>query len=466
MAKENKLPKDKLDKKIGEIREESRVSDPHGWKIQYKLEYNSPFEKPEKFYGLALNELRGYFDGKVSKIGIDLNASPTSAFFGDISQRRAYAKENVDKGMGLINGIIQTITKLIYSLREFDSVLDIFKKLESKDDMDVFAAEQNLRRIFLDEVDSKKGRGGMYQMQVAQGMEYVSLVDSFLTITKLDDIDDLKSNDRIKRLLKGRFQEYTLWKDAFKKDMTSRREINKNYLKSQVESLRLQLDWIKPHYTVLNQLNIGSGTTNPDLIIGFDTSLIKTKLRCLLGGEKAGSLVTGVLDVDFEFKTGPYPVQTDSGGRAFHHRFGTKITYTPYVMSNEDYEEYIKTEAMKEIDFFKNIVGESLKAIQEDLEKYLEGQDFIGKEKKDDEDDSTPVSILELFTLPFTSVFKLFGINFGKKEEKKPGYSKFKYKNDLEKIIDSMKDKTKDTYTLFKDENGLPTESATLSLHK
>ena len=48
---------------------------------------------------------------------------------------------------------------------------------------------------------------------------------------------------------------------------------------------KIQLDWIKPHYEVLKQLNIGSGATDPDLIIGFDTSLIKTKLRCLAGGE-------------------------------------------------------------------------------------------------------------------------------------------------------------------------------------
>jgi hypothetical protein len=121
---------------------------------------------------------------------------------------------------------------------------------------------------------------------------------------------------------------------------------------------------------------------------------------------------------------------------------------------------------MKDIDFFKDIVGGSLKAIQEDLEKYLGGQDFVGKEKKDDEEDSKPISILELFTLPFTSFFKILGINLGKKKEAKPEYSKFKYKNDLEKITESLKSNTKEAYTLFKDENGLPTESATLSLHK
>ena len=215
MAKEDKkLSGEELAKKIGEIKNDSRVVDSNGWKVQYNLEYNSPFEKPEKFYGMALNGLRGSFKS-VEKIGIDLDASPTSAFFESVSRGRSYAKENVNSGMGLINGIIQTITKLLYSLREFDSILDIFTKLESDNKLDVFAAEQNLRRIFLDEVDFKKGRGGMYQMQTASGMEYTSLADSFLTITELSDIDDLRSNERVKRILKGRFQEYELWKKAF-----------------------------------------------------------------------------------------------------------------------------------------------------------------------------------------------------------------------------------------------------------
>jgi hypothetical protein len=456
---------EELKKKIKDILDKSRIKDDNGWTLKYSIEINSPFEKPERFYGLVLNEVRGGFKN-VIKVDQFLNASPTSAFFADVSQRRAIAKENVDKSMGIVGGIVQTITKLIYSLREFDSVIDIFKKLESGDKLEVFAAEQNLRRIFLDEVDIKKGRGAMYQMQTAQGMEYVNLVDSFLTVEKLSDVDDLKSNDRIKRIVKGRFQEYELWKIAFKKDMVSRKEIERQFLKSQVESLKIQLNWIKPYYTLLKQLEIKSGTTDPDLLAGFDTSLIATKIRCVSGGEKEKSLVTAFLDVDFSFKTGPYPVQNDAGGRAFHHRFGTKITYTPYVMSNENYEDFIKNEAMEEIDFFKDIVGGQLKAMQEDLDKYLGGQDYVGKDRPEEDSESKPLSQFEFLILPFKSILDLFGIKFEKKKNEKPKYSLFKYETDLEDNKEKLKKTTKDLYTLFKDETGLPTESASLSLIK
>jgi hypothetical protein len=462
--KEKELSSKELDKKIGEILKKSRIVDKNGWNVQYKIEVNSPFEKPERFYALVLKEVRDEFKS-VLRVDQSLNASPTSAFFGDVSQRKAYAKENVDKSMGIIGGIVQTITKLLYSLREFDSSLDIFKKLDSNDKLEVFAAEQNLRRIFLDEVDMKKGRGAMWQMQNSQGMEYVNLVDSFLTIENLADVDDLRSNDRIKRILKGRFQEYELWKIAFKKDMVSRKEIQRQFLKSQVASLKIQLDWIKPYYTLLKQLDIKSGTTDPDLLVGFDTSLITTKIRCVAGGEKDNSLVTAFLDINFSFKTGPYPVQSDSGGRAYHHRFGTKMVYTPYIMSNSDYEDFVKKETMKDIDFFKDIVGGQLRAIQEDLEKYLGGQDFVGKDTSNDDEKSEPLNQFEFLILPFKGLLRIFGINFEKKEDNsKAKYSLFKYENDLEKFTDFLKKKTKGLYGLFKDETGLPTESPTLSL--
>ena len=67
-----------------------------------------------------------------------------------------------------------------------------------------------------------------------------------------------------------------------------------------------------------------------------------------------------------------------------------------------------------------------------------------------------------MFTLPFTSLFKLFGIGLGKSSGKKQEYSGLVPK-DFEKITEDMKSKTKGVYDLFKDENGLLTESATLS---
>jgi len=229
--------------------------------------------------------------------------------------------------------------------------------------------------------------------------------------------------------------------------------------------LKLQLDWVKPHYTVLKQLEIGSGTTDPELLVGFDTSFIKTKIRCIKGGEEEDLLLTAFLDLDFAFKTGPYPVQSDSGGRSFHHRFGTRITFTPYVMSNEDYKDFLKAETMKDIDFFKDIVGSQLKAMTDDLDKYLEGQDYVGKEKPKEET-SKPLNQFEFLILPFKSIFSMFGIDLSKKDKGKPKYSVFKYQNDKEELTDFIKDKTKGAYNGFKDETGLPTESATLSLHK
>ncbi|PIU62740.1 hypothetical protein COS83_01960, partial [archaeon CG07_land_8_20_14_0_80_38_8] len=316
----------------------ARAKDPElfgaDWPAQYKIIVNTPFQSIGKYYNMVLKELREFGFKNLTKVNQALSASPTSAFYADVAQRKAYAKEQFDKGQGLINGIIQQVMKLIYSLKEFDLILDIFKRLESSDDSEKLAAELNLRRIWLDEVDVKKGRGSIHTISTAQGMEFVSLRDSFLVIKDLRSIDELTVNDRVKRILKDRFSEYSDWKKAYKKDIEGRKKIQKEYLRNQVESLKMQLEWVKPYYTLMQQLEIDTGVANPDLLAGVDTNIIKTKIRGVIGGEENNSLATAFLDVDFYFKTSPVQV-TGEQGRAFHHRFMTEITYTPYVMSND-----------------------------------------------------------------------------------------------------------------------------------
>ncbi|PIX43558.1 hypothetical protein COZ55_01120, partial [archaeon CG_4_8_14_3_um_filter_38_5] len=257
----------------------ARAKDPElfgaDWPAQYKIIVNTPFQSIGKYYNMILKELREFGFKNLTKVNQALSASPTSAFYADVAQRKAYAKEQFDKGQGLINGIIQQVMKLIYSLKEFDLILDIFKRLESSDDSEKLAAELNLRRIWLDEVDVKKGRGSIHTISTAQGMEFVSLRDSFLVIKDLRSIDELTVNDRVKRILKDRFSEYSDWKKAYKKDIEGRKKIQKEYLRNQVESLKMQLEWVKPYYTLMQQLEIDTGVANPDLLAGVDTNIIK-----------------------------------------------------------------------------------------------------------------------------------------------------------------------------------------------
>ncbi|PIU88601.1 hypothetical protein COX58_01170 [archaeon CG_4_10_14_0_2_um_filter_Archaea_38_6] len=439
----------------------ARAKDPElfgaDWPAQYKIIVNTPFQSIGKYYNMVLKELREFGFKNLTKVNQALSASPTSAFYADVAQRKAYAKEQFDKGQGLINGIIQQVMKLIYSLKEFDLILDIFKRLESSDDSEKLAAELNLRRIWLDEVDVKKGRGSIHTISTAQGMEFVSLRDSFLVIKDLRSIDELTVNDRVKRILKDRFSEYSDWKKAYKKDIEGRKKIQKEYLRNQVESLKMQLEWVKPYYTLMQQLEIDTGVANPDLLAGVDTNIIKTKIRGVIGGEENNSLATAFLDVDFYFKTSPVQV-TGEQGRAFHHRFMTEITYTPYVMSNDEYNKIFEKEVMKDIDFLKEVVGKSLEAIKDDLDKYLAGGDIKEEEKKPRE-----MMPFEFLILPFKPLFSGFGSMLTPKKKDGMEFSSYKLKNDLKTLNDKIVGLGFKVYENFKDEVGFLTWSATLA---
>ncbi len=459
MADDKKEEKKKPSKdEIKEILKKSQARDSDDWPVKLKIGINTPFQSLGKYYNMVIEEMGG--GAALQKISEYLAASPTSAFYADVAQRKAYAKDQFDKGMGIINNILQTVMKLIYSLREFDQILSIFERLEKGDEKDKIAAELNLRRIFLDEVDLKKGRGSINNLSTTGGLEFVSLRDNFLIIKDLKSIDDLNTNDRVKRILKDRFVEYLNWKKEYKRDIESRRKVQSEYLHSQIESLKLQIDWIKPYYKILKQLNIDTGASSSELVPGLDTSIIKTKLRKVMGGEKEGSLVTAFLDIDFFFKTSPIQVRGPQG-QAFHHIFTIEITYTPYVMSNEDYDKIKEVEAIDDADFLEEIAGESIKAIKEDLENFLKGKEItLMKDEKKEEKNEEEVNAFELLFLPFKPMLTLF------KKEKKGGkikFTKWKYDNDFEAYKNKIIKFTNDMYGLFKDENGFPTWSATLA---
>lgn len=445
-----------MSKKIDIKEYQARTED--GWLVEYKLQVNTPFQSLGKFYNMILDELRGVGGFALVRINQSLSASPTSAFYGDVAQRKAYAKEQVDKSMQIIGGVVQTVIKLIYSLREFDLILKIFDSLKSKDLTKKFASEQNLKRIFIDEVDIKKGRGSINNLTTAQGMEFVALRDSFMVIKNLKSIGDIKVNDRIKRILKDRYNEFLNWKEAYEKDMRSRKKIQRQYLKSQVESMKMQLEWARPFYTLMQQLKIGTGVANPDLLAGIDTSIIKTKLRGTKGGEGKGKLATAFVDVEFKFKTKPTQVRTEQG-QTFHHLFRVEVKYTPYVMPNSIYKKFIEKETMKDIDFLEELIGQSLAAIKDDLEKYMSGKDIAGEEEEKRE--PLPFEFLFYPIQPLIDFVK--GIIKPQKKKSKVQYSLYKLENDLNTLKKEVIDSTFSSYELFKDENSYMTWSPPLA---
>ncbi|VVB76114.1 Uncharacterised protein [Candidatus Tiddalikarchaeum anstoanum] len=445
-----------------------QAKDIDGWPVKYYIQVNTPFQSLSKYYLMILDELRAIGDFDLAKVSQTMAASPTSGFYGDVSQRKAYAKEQFDKSMQIITGIIQTVTKLIYSLREFDLIIHIFDDISRGDSIKKFAAEQNLKRIYLDEVDIKKGRGSIHQMSTTQGLEFVALRDSFMVVSDLKSIDDLKVNDRIKRILKDRFNEYLNWSKEYEKDIRGRKKIQMQFLTSQVESLKMQVEWAKPYYILMKQLEISSGVTSAELIPGFDSSLITARVRAFKGGinkakPQKSMLVTGFANVDFQFRTRPILTRTEQG-QSYQHVFRVEVTYTPYVMTNEQYNDMVQIETLEDIDFLKDIVGNSLDAIKDDLQKYVTGGQFKEAEKPKPNEPKP----FEFLLYPFEPLLNVFSGLFKPAEKKSeeeagPELKRYKLENDLKNMTSDMIKSTFESYENFKDENGWMTWTGPLS---
>jgi len=136
----------------------------------------------------------------------------------------------------------------------------------------------------------------------------------------------------------------------------------------------------------------------------------------------------------------------------------TEITYTPYVMSNDEYNKIFEKEVMKDIDFLKEVVGKSLEAIKDDLDKYLAGGDIKEEEKKPRE-----MMPFEFLILPFKPLFSGFGSMLTPKKKDGMEFSSYKLKNDLKTLNDKIVGLGFKVYENFKDEVGFLTWSATLA---
>jgi len=217
--------------------------------VEFLLGYDSIAEGLEPVYFWLLDFLRNMPPAglryEVDKTKEDFEASVGSAFFGDIGTRATRMQEQAMKMMGTINTVIRSIINLIYDLKEFKIRLDTYDELKSEDEERRKTAELGLKQLWLDNVDIKRGRGAIHAL--AQQLNFVTIRDAFLYAKDSKQVDTIDLNDRVKRILKPRLEEYNKWKEYSERELRKRFNIERSYLKSQVGALKLYADWTKPY---------------------------------------------------------------------------------------------------------------------------------------------------------------------------------------------------------------------------
>ena len=448
---------------------------------KHSLTYESMGTNLESVYFWILDKMTELYSGRTYKLIDNFIASPGSAHFAEMGQRAVRMQDEAMKILGGINQVIKSILNLIYDLRDFKLRLSDYDKLKSDDEEQKKAAVFSLKQIWMDTVDVKKGNTSLKGMAFGgQTPQFVTLIDAFMAAESLKQIGKLDLNERVKRILKQRYQEFETWVKESEKELRKRFELEKTYLRSQYNTVQIYSRWLKPYLNAAKSLEQSAQATS-SLVNTFNTSLMELSIMgykpfdpwedLLQSGEMPQEFSEKALKekfyqviiVDFKFRSIPERTQQQGGGYTFK---GTvDINFTSYAL-NDDEVEQLKKEVEKDSfgDVLESLGGlgeESLDKIKDDVEEFLsEDEEKEEEKKKSKDDDANPFTALFSFVPELIKAVK--DIKESKKKDKKDlsnGMPKDSY---IQKAIRSAtaiaaRDRCANIYGLYKKLNGMPT---------
>jgi len=415
-------------KEIHEIIEE--VSPYHkkkgGPEATHKLIYDSSAETLEPIYFFII-DLMNDMGLTPEKLVDNFSSTPGGAHFSETGIKAGRIQDEAMKIMGAVNTVLRSVLNLTYDLKDFKLRLAHYDGLKSQKPEEKNASILSLKQIWMDKVDIAKGNSSIKAMALGQA-GFQTLIDAFLIAKDAKDVDKLDLNDRVKRILTPRVKEFNHWVVQSEKELLRRYEIQRNYLKSQVASLKLYSRWVKPYLKAAQQLQMKDPGREPDLVNMFNT--IRMELT-LLGKSKLNiekSAASGDIPLNFK-KMKPKRdyhscILVDFNFRAIPRQGvfvgKSQITFRAYSLNDDELKKFEQELEKSDInDVFALIQGatdESLDQLKEDINNFLEEPE---KEKQKPKDESNP--------------FKALIGGYNKKEKKQNTVDK------KEKIIDKVR---------------------------
>lgn len=426
-----------------------------GPESEHKLVYDSPTETLEPIYFFIL-DLMNDFGLKPEKLVDNFVSSPGSQHFGEMGQRISIMQQQGAKLLGDINTVLRSILNLIYDLREFKIRLQSYKDL--KDPNKKQQALLSLKQVWMDKVDVNKGNSSIKAMALGQA-GFNTLIDAFLAVNTEKEANNLDLNQIVKRILKPRLHEFNVWVKESEGELRKRFEIEKTYLKSQVNSLKIYSRWAKPYMKAAQELEMSESGRNPALVKMFNSLILELTL---LGKRKVSSTYPNKYKqkrdyylcvlVDFNFRGIPNRTQQGYvvGGRA-------EVTFRSYALNSEELaklnEELDKSDLSDALSLIEGTTTESLDTLEDDIKEFIDDEEEKKEEKKKPKDTSNP----------FLALFGFYNEKEEKKEKKKDEKPKEIKKDDwVEKnyirqpAISEAKNTNYSLFDIYKKAHGMP----------
>ncbi len=429
---------------------------------KHSLVYDNFSQALEPIYFWILDYINKEYKNS-EKLVDNFVTSAGSAMFSEMGSRNTRMQEEAMKMMGTVGTIIKSILNIIYDLKEFKIRLSLYSDLKSSDKARKNASFLSLKQIWLDQVDFPK-RQNTSLKGLASQFDYVTIIDAFMAAESLDVLEKLDLNERVKRILQQRVGEFFKWLYESEQELRKRFEIEKIYLKNQVNSVRLYARWIKPYLKAAKDLEQRASSTSA-LVSAFNTTLLELTLMGKGKYKPEDDIDKGILPKSYkkisdktyspiiivEFRYRSVPERANQGGYGFRGR--AELEFTSYALNDKEIE-VLKKELEKDDvgDLMKMIEGsttESLEQIQVDLDEFLDENKDKKEEKKENSEDINP----------FSALFS--GFKREKKKESGDGLSK---DSDPEKVLRSQtiisaRELCRRLYNAYKDANEMPSFS-------
>lgn len=364
----------------------------------HTLTYDSGAEILESVYFFILDLLND-FGLNPDKLIDNFTDTPGGTHFSEVGMKASRMQDEAIKLLGNVNTVLRSVLNIIYDLKEFRIRLEHYDALKgSKEDKE--AATLSLKQIWMDKVDISKGNSSIKAMALGQS-GYQTLIDAFLVSKNPSDIDKLDLNDRVKRILKPRLQEFNNWVSQSENELRKRFEMEKTYLRSQVNSLKLYSRWVKPYLKAAEQLKMEDRSRSPDLVNMFNTVVFEI---VLFGKNKVNihdASLGGQMPVDFhklipkrnyyscllvEFTFRGIPTQQRLVGR-------TTVNFKAYALNDDEiaklYEEIDNSDIGDVLNLIEGATTESLDQLKDEIESFLK-DDEKEKKKYERKDQSNP----------------------------------------------------------------------------
>ena len=410
----------------------------------YKMTFDSQQAQLEPIYYWILDFIQD-MGWKTTKITDNFMSSPGSGHFAEMGQRATRMQEEGMKILGGINQIVKSVLNLIYDLKEFEIRLETYNDANSDNNQKKEDGNLALKQIWLDNVDLKRGRGSIHQMASELGFttirEAFMMADSREGLIKMnDDNGGGIINDQVLRILIPRINEFKKWKEYSEKELRKRMSIEKNYLKSQVETIKLYSAWMKPYLKSAEELRQKGFEGDSALVNAFSTSMFELTLLA----KKDAKVPERFGDYNLKRKYHPCMLVTlkyrghvsqrvtQKGDQGFAMGGRIDMTFDSYSLNEEELklidEELKKDDVVDSMNYQGDVAEEALKELKEDLDKFLNNEE--------DKKELTKKTKTEDIN-PFTAILGLFKKTEGKKKDDKEikNISEVKPDNFIEKSM-------------------------------